>query len=395
MNSTYRYFDYNATTPVAADVLAEMYPFFNEHFANPSSVHQLSRIPSKALRKARREVAALLGVLDENEIIFTSGGTESNNTAIRAALAITGKKEIVTSAVEHSSVLKLCRQLENEGYQVHTIPVNGSGVLDLEKLKNCLSDRTAVVSIMHANNETGVIFTIEEIARLVKERVILFHVDAVQTVGKLSLHLEKSGIDFLSLSAHKFYGPKGAGALYAKKSAGYQPMVFGGSQERGRRSGTENVPGIVGLGSAAHLVGSDLASEGSRIKALRDDFEWQVCREIQGTEINGGSVSRISNTSNISFEGISGESLLMALDQKNICVSTGSACMSGASEPSHVLKAMGLSDEKAKSAIRFSFGRLTKKEDVRDLIQALKESINQILAAKPEVKSQRECLVKG
>ena len=326
------YFDYNASTPVVGQVRQAMEPFFTEHFANPSSLHQLGRIPSRAMRDARRQMAALVGAVDENEVIFTSGGTESNNAAIRSALALSGKKRVITTAVEHSSVRKLCKQLRKEGYEIVEIGVDDQCRLDLDQLRESLTDETAVVSLMMANNETGVIFPVEEVAAWIKAKGIFFHVDAVQVPGKLSLHMKETQIDFLSLSAHKFYGPKGVGILYAKKGTAFQPLIFGGAQERGRRAGTENVPGIVGTGVAAELIMKDMQTEVLRMRVLRDEFEKRISREISEINISGFSAPRVCNTSHVRFLNVDGEALLISLDQKGICASSGSACLSGSRE---------------------------------------------------------------
>lgn len=373
------YFDFNATTPVASEVLESMKPYLTQHFGNPSSLHHLGRIAARALRSAREEVASLLGAAEENEIVFTSGGTESNNAAIRSALISSGnRKKIVTSAVEHSSIGKLCRQLEKEGYPVSWVGVDSNGSLNLEELRHSLTEDTAVVSLMLANNETGVLFPIEKIGAMVKERGISFHVDAVQAVGKFPFILKKCPVDFVSLSAHKFYGPKGVGALYVKQGASFRPLIFGGSQERGRRAGTENVAGVVGIGTASRLVQKDLAQECQRLAQLRDRFEQKICQTIAGVNINGGESERLSNTSNLHVENADGEALLLILDQKGICASSGSACMSGSREPSHVLKAMGFSDEEANASLRFSFGRFTKDSEVDAAIPILEEAVRHL-----------------
>ena len=365
------YFDANATTPVLPEIVRAMEPFWTEHFGNASSTHPMGRTAQKAMREARRRAAALIGALDDQEIIFTSGGTESNNAAIRSALATSGKKHIVTSAVEHSSIRQLCTQLEKEGYLVTSIGVDSEGRLKMDDLRRALSDDTAIVSLMMANNETGVLFPVEEIGRLVREKGILFHVDAVQAAGKVPVDLKNSTIDFLSLSAHKFYGPKGIGALYARKGVPFQSFIWGGSQQHGRRAGTENVAGAAGLGAACQMAAGDFEKETNRLKELRDEFEKEINAKINGVVIHGSQTARLVNTSSVRFENIKAETLIAALEQKGICVSTGSACMSGSSEPSHVLKAMGISEEETLSAVRFSFGRGTQREGVRILISEL------------------------
>ncbi len=387
------YFDYNATTPLAPEVRRAMEPFWADCFANPSSLHSLGQKAAKAVRLARKQVARFIGAVSDEEIIFTSGGTESNNTAIRSALATSGKKKIITSAVEHSSVLKLCRELTKEGYKVFEIPVHASGAPNLQALKEILCEQTAIVSLMLANNETGVLFPVETMGRLVKEKGILFHVDAVQALGKFPLRVSQMPIDFLSLSAHKNYGPKGVGALYVRKGVTYRPLILGGGQERGRRGGTENVAGLVGFGEACALSESNLSAEIERLTSLRNHFEKKVLSSIPEVAVNGAGVERLCNTSNLRFRGIEAETLLLTLDQKGICVSSGSACMSGAHDPSHVLKAMGLSDEEANASIRFSFGRPTTEDDIQHLVAQLAEAVKRLRSLKAASQQTRTPMV--
>ncbi len=366
-----RYFDYNATSPAAPEVIEAMLPFLGQDFANPSSLHQSAREPRKAMREARRKVASLLGVTDENALFFTSGGTESNNAAIRSALKTRGRRRIITSPVEHSSVLRLVQSLEKEGAQVHSLKVNSVGQLDLQELQSLLTEDTALVSLMWANNETGVLFPIEEIAAMTAQRGIIFHVDAVQAVGKYPICLKNLPIDFVSLSAHKFYGPKGVGALYVRPGVEFSPLLFGGSQERGRRAGTENVSGIAGLGKAAELAEKNLQTETLRLTALRDELELRVSAAHEGVTIAGAGSLRLSNTSLMLFDRADAEALLYALDGEGIAASSGSACMSGSREPSHVLSAMGFGHEKSLSAVRFSLGRYSSSGDLDHLCAAL------------------------
>ncbi len=373
------YFDYNATTPVASEVREAMEPFLRDYFGNPSSLHHLGKQAARAIREARKKVALLLGSRHENEIVFTSGGTESNHTAIRSALAsFPAKKEIVTSSVEHSSVHNLFRYLEKEGYRVHWMKVDSQGQLDLSQLDHVLSEKTALVSVMMANNETGVLFPIAQMAEKVKARNILFHVDAVQAVGKIPIDLGNIPVDFLSLSAHKFYGPKGMGALYIRDRVPFQPWLLGGSQERGRRAGTENVAGIVGLGAACQGVQQEAKEETQSLLRLRHIFESRVKENNPDIVINASEAKRLPNTSNIQFKHADGEALLFALDQKGICASSGSACMSGSREPSRVLKAMGLSDQEANRSLRFSFGRYTKETEMEEGVHLLKEALRRL-----------------
>lgn len=372
------YFDYNATTPTAPEVRQAMEPYWSNLYGNPSSLHSMGKEAAKGLKLARKQIAQFFQAGYEQEIIFTSGGTESNNIAVRAALHLTGKKKIVTTAVEHSSIRKFAHQLIEEGYQVEEIPVDPDGRLDLEALRDALTPDTAIVSVMMANNETGIMFPVEEIAKIVKTCGILFHVDAVQAAGKFPICLKTSLIDFLSVSAHKFYGPKGIGILYAKKDAPYYPFIMGGGQERGRRAGTENLPGAVGMAAACNLVAGDFQQEMARLAQLRDLFESVIAKEIPGSFITGFGEPRIPNTSHVRFSALDSETLLMALDQKGVCASSGSACLSGSAEPSHVLKAMGFSDDEAKSGLRFSFGRYSTQEEVRSLIKILSQEVERI-----------------
>lgn len=372
------YFDYNATTPILPEVREVMAGYEGEFFANPSSFHQAGRVVAKAIKEARRHVAALLGVRDEREIIFTSGGTESNNAALRSALVTTGKKKIVTSGIEHSSIRSLCRQLEKEGSEIVEIGVDENGQLDLEALTQALDERTAVLTLMSANNETGIILPIQEAGKIAKERGILFHVDAVQSIGKVEISLKDENIDFLSVSAHKLYGPKGIGALYVKKETEFRPLIVGGSQERGRRGGTENVSGIVGFGAACKGVFSDFEKEAARVEELRNHLEMKVARRIPGACVSGQTVRRIPNTSHIIFQNVDAEALLINLDQRGIFASSGAACMSGSREPSHVLKAMGRSDDEANSGIRLSLGRGSSAEQIDYLVEVLEETLTRL-----------------
>ncbi len=372
------YLDHNATTPVLPEVLEAMRPFWADSYGNPSSIHQMGSEALRELRRGRREVASFLGAQEESEIIFTSGGTESNNAAFRSAVwTQKGKKRLVTTSVEHSSVLKPARALEEEGAEIILLPVDPQGNLDLQKLNSALTDDTFLVSIMAANNETGVIFPVEEIGKLVHSRRILFHVDAVQAIGKIPLSLKASAIDFLSLSAHKFGGPKGIGALYVKKGVPFRPLIFGGSQEKGRRAGTENVSGAIGLGEACRQLQNKFIDVQS-VGKLRDYFEEKVFGALSQVEINGDKNHRLPNTSNLSFHEVDAEALLILLDEAGIYASSGSACLSGAPEPSHVLKAMGFSDKRAKSSVRFSFGPKNTFEEVDELLPHLQRFVNRL-----------------
>ena len=373
------YFDYNATTPMDPEVLNAMMPFLTKHYGNPSSLHSAGRMPSKGLRDARRHAAQLIGALREEEIIFTSGGTESNTAAIRAALAaLPDRREIITSCVEHSSVLKLCRELAGQGYKVHEISVDDQGRLETDELFQVLSDRTALVALMLSNNETGVLFPLELLGEKIREKGALFFVDAVQSAGKMQVNAAKLGCDFLSLSSHKLYGPKGSGILYHRKTAPFSALVWGGSQERKRRGGTENVPGIVGTGKACEIAIEHLSAEQKKLSTMRNYFEENIQKKIHQVWVHGQEADRLVNTSNLAFKGVDSEALLAALDQKDICVSSGSACMSGAGQPSHVIQAMGFPDEHARSTLRFSFGRFTTQDEVEILISELQLAIERI-----------------
>lgn len=370
------YCDYNATTPVAEEVFQAMEPYLKGHYGNPSSLHHLGRGPAKAIREARTYTASLIGAADDKEVIFTSCGSESNNAAVFASLAaFPERKRIITSSVEHSSIRKLFRYLGKKGCEVFEIGVSAQGFLLMDELKRALNDQTAVVSLMLANNETGVFFPVDEIGELVKASGAFFHVDAVQAVGKHRLNVKNSPIDFLSLSAHKLYGPKGVGALYVRSGVPYQSFLIGGGQERGRRAGTENVAGIAGLGAACKLAIGDLDQEISRLRRIRQLFENTVCDQNRGVTINGDLNRRLPTTSNLRFSGIDGEAFMMALDQKGVCASSGSACLSGSPEPSHVLKAMGLTDEEANASLRFSFGRYVTEQDVLEVAAIIRETL--------------------
>ncbi len=359
------YFDNNATTRVAPEVFAAMEPYLTEFYGNPSSIHRFGSDVGRKLQQARAQVAALLGAADPVEIVFTSCGTEGDNAAIRSVLAARpDRRHIVTTRVEHPAVIGLCQHLEKKGYRVTWLGVDSEGMLDLDQLKASLGEDTALVSIMWANNETGVVFPIAEIAEIVKAKGIPFHVDAVQAAGKAALELKKLPIDLLTISAHKFHGPKGVGALYVKRGVTFHPFFIGGHQERGRRAGTENVAGIVGMGKAAELSLAAMAVPGPHVRALRDRLEQSLLESCPGSRVNGAREKRLDNTLNISFKYIEGEAILVLLDQEGICASTGSACTAGSSEPSHVLRAMGVPPDWIQGAVRFSLSRYTTAEEV-------------------------------
>jgi len=379
------YFDNNATTKVAEEVAEQMKPLFCELYGNPSSMHTFGGQISHKIRHAREQVAALLGC-DPSEIIFTSGGTESDNAAIKGPLAaVPNKRKIITSRVEHPAVLAVCRDLENHGYTVVELAVDKHGRLDLAELEEQIDDDTALVTIMYANNETGVIFPVDEIAELVTSRAVVFHTDAVQAVGKIPLNLSKSNFDLLSLSGHKLHGPKGVGALYVRKGTRIAPFMLGGHQEAGRRAGTENVPGIVGLGRACGLAAKNIEQEYSKVKHLRDKLENTILEKCPDCRLNGDKENRLPNTSNISFEYIEGEAILLMLDKFGICASSGSACTSGSLEPSHVLRAMGVPFTAAHGSIRFSLSRYNNEQEVDYTIEKMPQIVNQLRKLSPFV----------
>jgi cysteine desulfurase len=379
------YFDNNATTKVAEEVLEEMKPLFCELYGNPSSMHTFGGQLSRRIGHAREQVAKLLGC-DPSEIVFTSGGTESDSAAIKGALAaVPNKRKIIASRVEHPAVLAVCRDLENHGYTLAEIGVDSQGHLDMDQLDYEVDEDTAIVTIMYANNETGVIFPIEKIAKLVADRGAVFHTDAVQVVGKMPLNLSDGYIDLLSLSGHKLHGPKGVGVLYIRKGTRISPFMLGGHQEAGKRAGTENVPGIVGLGKACELAAENIEQENRKVKRLRDRLENAILEECPDSRLNGDKENRLPNTSNISFEYVEGEAILLMLDKFGICASSGSACTSGSLEPSHVLRAMGVPFTAAHGSIRFSLSRYNTQEEVDYTIEKVPPIINQLRELSPFV----------
>ena len=373
------YVDNNATTKIAAEVLEAMEPYLAESYGNPSSIHQLGQEAKKALDKAREKIATFLKARHPSEIIFTSGGTESNNFAIRGILkSDPSKRRLITTKVEHPSVLNVFKALEKEGYQVSYLNVDSEGCLDLNQLRNELSSHTALVSIMYANNETGAIFPVEEIGQWVKESGAFFHVDAVQAVGRISISLQESPIDLLSLSGHKLHAPKGVGALFAKKGSPLSPWIVGGSQERERRGGTENVASIVGLGEACELADHDFLERNQRLAFLRDKLEEGIMAQVSGVLVNGNRKNRVSNTTNLSFQDLDAESILLALDGEGICASSGSACSTGSTQLSHVLLAMDYPEERVRGAIRFSLGRYNQEAEMDLIIQKMSSIVHRL-----------------
>ncbi|TFV48376.1 cysteine desulfurase NifS [Bradyrhizobium niftali] len=377
------YLDNNATTRTDPSVVQAMLPFFTEQFGNASSTHAFGSEVAVAVRQARRSLRILLGNAYDNEIVFTSGGTEGNNAAILSALAMQkDRDEIVTTSVEHSAVLALTEQLATRGVKSHIVPVDSRGRLDIEAFRGALGPRTAIASVMWANNETGTMFPVEFLAGLAREAGALFHTDAVQAIGKVCLNLKDSAIDMLSLSGHKLHGPKGIGALYLRKGTKFRPLICGGSQERGRRGGTENIPGIVGLGKAAELAAERLDPERGRIGALRDRLEQGILKN-GGCVVLGDTGNRLANTANIAFDHLEGEAIAHHLDRAGIAVSLGSACNSGSIQPSHVLRAMQVPQWRMHGAVRFSLSRETSVAEIDEVVCAVSDIVARLRATSP------------
>jgi cysteine desulfurase len=374
------YFDYNATTPLSPDATEVVVRTTREVFGNASSVHLFGQQAKATLDEARSAVAALVNG-DPSEVVFTSGGTESDNFAIRGvaeALEPLGRRHLIASAIEHEAVLNTLRALARRGWTVTLLPVDGSGIASGGALREAITDHTAIVSVMHANNEIGTIQPIAELAAVAHEHGALFHTDAVQSAGKISIDVRALGVDLLSLSAHKFNGPKGAGALWIKRGTRMLPILTGGKHERNRRAGTENVPAIAGFGIAALLARGKLTAEGVRLTGLRDRLEAGILRSVSGTVVNGALRPRVPNTTNISFDRVEAESLLIALDLEGVAVSTGSACSSGTLEPSHVLKAMGLPAHRTQNSLRFSLGLYSTDEEVDFVVGVLPRLVDKL-----------------
>jgi cysteine desulfurase len=382
------YFDNNATTPVDPEVFTAMLPYFSTDYGNAASIHTFGQLTRAAVERARDSVAALLGA-KPSEVAFTSCGTESNNLAI---FGITGAatsehKHVITTQIEHSAALNPCQALAQRGFEVTFLPVSRAGVVDPADVRRALRPETILITVMHANNEIGAIQPLEEIGRIAAEADVCFHADAVQTAGKIPLDVNALGVDLLSISAHKFYGPKGVGALYVRSGTKLEPLLFGGSHERDRRPGTENVPGIVGIGRAAQLAAQKLSEDSARISALRDRFEQGILSRISDAWVNGAGAPRVANTANIAFSGVASESLLIALDMKGLACSSGSACSSGAVRPSHVLTAIGLSASDARASLRFSLGRHTTDADVDFALEIIPGEVARLRALSPEKKN--------
>jgi len=382
------YLDNNATTQVDPEVVQAMLPFYSELYGNPSSMHSFGGGVAASIKKARESVARLLGAAAD-EIVFTSCGTESDSTAIRAAIeSYPAKKHLVTSRVEHAAIKNLFESLSKKGYRTTFVPVDREGRLDLDTLYENLTDDTAIVSLMWGNNETGVIFPIEEISRRVKERGIVFHTDAVQAVGKIPIDLTRTGVDMLSLSGHKIHAPKGIGALYIRKGTKFAPFMIGGHQEKGRRGGTENTAAIVGLGKAAEMAKKHMESgRYTAVGELRDTLENEILAQVPSTFVNGDRASRLPNTTSIAFEYVEGEAILLMLNEHGICASSGSACTSGSLEPSHVLRAMGVPFTAAHGSIRFSLSRYTTRQEIDFVLEKLPPVIARLRELSPFWKS--------
>ena len=378
------YVDNNATTMVAQEVLDAMLPYFSTYYGNPSSMHSFGGEVAGSIDEARDNVAKLIGAQPE-EIVFTSCGTESDGTAIRAAIeSYPDKKHIVTSRVEHPAVKNLYETLSKKGYRATFVPVDHSGRLDMDYLYDSLSADTAIVSLMWGNNETGVIFPIEEISREVKSRGILFHTDAVQAVGKIPINIGETGVDMLSLSGHKFHSPKGIGALYIRKGTKFSAFMIGGHQEKGRRGGTENTASIIGLGKAAELASAHLAENGyERISRLRDRLEQTLLATVPNAMTNGDPANRLPNTTSVAFEYVEGEAILLMMNEYGICASSGSACTSGSLEPSHVLRAMGVPFTAAHGSIRFSLSRYNTEDEIDVILEKLPPIIERLRELSP------------
>jgi len=378
------YLDNNATTRVDPLVLEAVLPHFLEDFGNASSIHEYGQKARASIEEARRHVARLIEA-EPKEVVFTSGGTESDNTAIRGVCGFHRSRgnHIVTTTVEHPAILRSCEQLESEGFRVTYVPVDRDGLIQMEQLREAVDDQTILISVMHANNEIGTIQPVEEISQIAREREIVFHTDAVQSVGKIPLEVGRLGVGLLSLSGHKLHAPKGVGALYVRQGVSMDALLHGGSHERNRRGGTENVPGVVGLGKACELGQLGLDDFDLRVRKLRDKLEAGIIEAVPDTIVNGSVSSRMPHVSNISFQGIEGEALLISLDLQGIAVSTGAACASGSLEPSHVLRAMKISSSRVDSAIRFSLSRMNSDEDIDHALKVVPETVERMRELSP------------
>lgn len=378
------YLDNNATTRVDPEVVEAMLPYFSEQFGNPSSLHSFGDQVGRAIRDARRQVQALLGAEHDSEVVFTSCGTESDSTAILSALkAQPDRREIITTVVEHPAVLTLCEFLEKDGYTVHRLKVDGKGRLDLNAYRALLTDKVAIVSIMWANNETGTLFPVVEMAEMAHAAGVMFHTDAVQAVGKIPLDLKNTKIDMLSLSGHKLHAPKGIGVLYLRRGTRFRPLLRGGHQERGRRAGTENSAAIVALGKAAEQAQQHMEEENTRVRAMRDRLEQGILAAVPNAFVTGDTTNRLPNTANIAFEYIEGEGILLMLNKAGIAASSGSACTSGSLEPSHVMKAMGIPYTAAHGTVRFSLSRYNSMDEIERVIIAVPPIVEKLRRLSP------------
>jgi len=377
------YLDNNATTMVAPEAVDAMVPFMKEFYGNPSSMHDFGGDVEIEIEKARQSVATFIGAEHDYEIVFTSCGTESDNMAILGTISYYKEKNhIITSRVEHPAILSLCKKLERDGYRITYVPVDSKGNLDVQFLKDSVDDDTAIVSIMYANNETGVIFPVEEIGQFLHERDIPFHVDAVQAAGKIPIDVKKIKCDLLTVSGHKFHAPKGIGVLYVKRGTRMRPILYGGHQEKGRRPGTHNVPSIIALGRACELAMEHMGDE-NEVKRLRDKLEKGLLDLFPNSHLNGDRENRVPNTTNIGFEFIEGEAILLYMNEKGVAASSGSACSSGSLEPSHILRAMGVPFSSAHGSIRFSLSRYTTEEEIDHVIAVMPEVVNRLLEISP------------
>jgi cysteine desulfurase len=387
------YLDNNGTTPVLPEVLEAMLPYFSEQFGNASSIHACGRRALAALKQSRISVSSLLNCRT-TEIIFTSGGTEGDNLALLGM--VSPGDHVITSAIEHSAILQTCLYLEHVGCQVTRVGVNSSGQVDPDEVRSALRPNTKLISIMMANNETGVLQPVEEIGRIAKEADVWFHTDAVQAAGKVPIEVDRIGCDLLTITAHKIHGPQGTGALFVRRGTPLRPQIHGGHQENGRRPGTENIPGIVGLGRACEIARRGL-EDGSvkRIASWRDKLETTVLEEIPETGVNGATAPRVANTSNIYFDHVGGDSLVVALDERGVAASRGAACTSGEAEPSSILMAMGLSGERSRSSLRFSIGKANSERDIDYLISVLPETVRHLREASPFFSTSQKVVTHG
>jgi cysteine desulfurase len=378
------YLDYAATTPVHPEVILAMTPYFAEIWGNPSSIHACGLEARSAVEEARDKIAGLIGA-HKDEIFFTSGGTEADNWALQGIASANRARgnHIITSSIEHHAVLETCKHLEEQGFSITYLPVDRYGMVNPDEVKKAITSKTILISIMHANNEVGSIQPIPEIGKVAKTAGVYFHTDAVQTVGHIPVDVNKLGVDMLSISAHKLYGPKGIGALYIRAGTDIQPLIYGGGQEKQMRAGTENVPGIVGFGKAVELAQEEMDDEARRISQLRDTLLKNIMKNVEHTYLNGHPTKRLPNNANVSFAFVEGEAICLNLDLAGICAATGSACSSMSMEASHVLLAMGLSPELARSSLRFSFGKWSTEEDVKYVLEKLPAAVSRLRSISP------------